>query len=96
MTILNSLNPVLCFSYHQSLVLIRRPLQADAEKEPVDVAAAAKDEDDSEESDDEVGEITGGLLPQDLSKLKVDELTPLTPEVISRQVCYLSVFLRRS
>lgn len=32
------------------------------------------------------------LAVQDLSKLKVEELTPLTPEVISRQVrkrCFL-------
>ena len=41
---------------------------------------------DEEESSDDDEEITGGLLPQDLTKLKVDELTPLTPEVISRQV----------
>ena len=65
-----------------------RILQADAEKEPADAPAASKEEEEDDESDEEIEEITGGLLPQDLSKLKVDELTPLTPEVISRQASH--------
>mmetsp|Transcript_46090 Transcript_46090/g.96475 ORF Transcript_46090/g.96475 Transcript_46090/m.96475 type:complete len:519 (-) Transcript_46090:49-1605(-) len=58
---------------------------ADAEKEPADAPAAKDDIEEDEDSDEEVEEITGGLLPQELSNLKVEELTPLTPEVISRQ-----------
>jgi hypothetical protein len=49
-----------------------------------DLAAAKeevkREEEEGSESDDE--EITGGLLVQDLSKLDVAALTPLTPEVI--------------
>jgi len=41
-----------------------------------------KEEEEEEESEEEGEEITGGLLPQDLSKLDVSSLTPLTPEVI--------------
>mmetsp|Transcript_11549 Transcript_11549/g.28310 ORF Transcript_11549/g.28310 Transcript_11549/m.28310 type:complete len:508 (-) Transcript_11549:164-1687(-) len=37
------------------------------------------------EEDDDFEEISGGLLVQDLATLKQSELTPLTPEVISRQ-----------
>jgi len=43
-----------------------------------------KKEEESSESEEEE-EITGSLLPQDLAKLDVAALTPLTPEVISRQ-----------
>ena len=39
-------------------------------------------------------EITGGLLPQELSSLKVEELTPLTPEVISRQAGVTIFFIQ--
>ena len=47
--------------------------------------AAMKEEvkkEEEEESEEEGEEITGGLLPQELSKLDVGALTPLTPEVI--------------
>ena len=52
-----------------------------------DFAAAQEEvkkveEEESSSSDDEEDEISGGLLPQDLSKLDVAALTPLTPEVI--------------
>ena len=47
--------------------------------------AALKDvekREEEEQSEEEGEQITGGLLPQDLSKLDVAALTPLTPEVI--------------
>jgi len=50
-----------------------------------DLAAAKeelKQEEEEESSEEEEEEINGILLPQDLSKLDVAALTPLTPEVI--------------
>ena len=39
----------------------------------------------SEASESSAGPVDSGLAVQDLSKLDIDALTPLTPEVISRQ-----------
>ncbi|KAJ1493624.1 elongation factor Tu GTP binding domain-containing protein [Baffinella frigidus] len=50
------------------------------EDKPTSLAPA-----EDEESSDDEEEINGGLLEQDLAKLDCTKLTPLTPEVISRQ-----------
>jgi hypothetical protein len=62
-----------------------------------DFAAAQEEvkkveEEESSSSDDEEDEISGGLLPQDLSKLDVAALTPLTPEVIRYEKYLSSLF----
>lgn len=53
-----------------------------AEGEDAAAKEELKKEESSESEEEEQEEITGCLLPQDLSKLDVAALTPLTPEVI--------------
>ena len=53
-----------------------------AEGEDAAAKEELKKEESSESEEEEQEEITGCLLPQDLSKLDVASLTPLTPEVI--------------
>ena len=47
-----------------------------------------REEEEDEEDEEDEEEINGSLLPQDLSKLDVAALTPLTPEVIRSESYY--------
>ena len=68
-----------------------KKVQWQAAEGEADLAAAQqemKQEEEESSSEEEEEEINGSLLPQDLAKLDVAALTPLTPEVIrSVYVC---------